>query len=249
MNFRRWTLFFFSGLFIFTFCFVGSVKGTYAVNSLSFDQLSKNGNVGDSFKVGIMINADDSVNSFDVYMTFEDQILEIGTTDSGDFFKNITSSVPKPGTYYVGGYPEGTNGKKGKGTLAYVNVKMKKAGQTQLKFICNNASAQTSKLIVGTQSASNAIDCSSTGAQSLTVNIGNAVSGSGSGTTSTASNPTPTPANALPVVQPQTGGYTPGYVAPTRLPQTGAFDEAVKAFISGGLFLGFGGALKKLVER
>ena len=243
------------GIFLSTFllviiAFLTLPVPAFAVNSLSFDAISKNGNVGDTIKIGTMISATDAVISADVKITYDASAIEILTSEGGDFFKDVSQSTSTPGTLTLTALQEGTAGKKGSGTVAYTNMKLKKSGIRQLQFLCSNTANPTSKLIVNATTASNAIDCASTGAQILGISVG------------TAGAPTPTPApgsvtptSAVPtgtVVQPGTGQpYTPGggvyTTPPTRLPQSGAVEDTIHVMIFGGLFVALGTLLRKYV--
>lgn len=236
-----------SSMLLFFCAFLLVPARAYAVNSLSFDSISKNGNVGDTIKVGIMINATDAVISADVKITYDMSALEVLTSENGDFFQSISQSLSTPGTLTISALPEGTNGKKGTGTVATANLKLKKSGTSQLKFVCSTTSSTSSKLVVGASTASNAIDCASTGAQVLGISVGTA----GAPTpTPVPGSVTPTPVGGGTVVQPGSGQpYTPGgtYTPPTRLPQSGAVEDTIYTMIFGGLFVALGTMLRKYV--
>lgn len=235
-------------LLFVTLFFLALPIQAFAVNSLSFDAISKNGNVGDTIRVGTMISATDEVISADVKITYDTSAIEILSTEAGDFFKDVSQSTSTPGTLTLTALQEGTKGKKGSGVVAYTNMKFKKSGSSQLKFLCSSTNP-TSKLIINATTASNAIDCASTGAQVLGISVG----------TAGAPTPTPAPGSVTPtasvpvgtVVQPGAGQpYSPGGVyttPPTRLPQSGAVEDTIHVMIFGGLFVALGTLLRKYV--
>lgn len=208
----------------------------YAVNSLSFDKTSVNGNINQSIAVKVNVSADDAINSADVKLKFDFNTLQVVSVEPGDFFPIITNSISTPGTLFIGALPEGTVGKKGTGTIATVNFKAIKAGASQMTYLCTDVQTNTSKLNMTADDPRNVIDCSATSAQVLAVSIGDG--------TSTPSTITPTTS----VVSSSTvQSSTQLTSSATQLPQSGAFDNTIYALISGGLFIGFGTILRRSV--
>lgn len=207
----------------------------YAVNSLSFDKTSINGNIGQSIAVKVNVNADDAINSADVKLKYDFNTLQVVSVEPGDFFPIITNSISTPGTLFIGALPEGTVGKKGTGTIATVNFKAIKAGASQITYLCTDVQTNTSKLNMTADDPRNVIDCSATSAQVLAVSIGDG--------TSTA---TVTPTTSV-VSSSTVQSSTQLTSSATQLPQSGAFENTMYALISGGLFIGFGTILRRSV--
>jgi hypothetical protein len=117
----------------------------------------------------------------------------------------------------------------------------KKAGTTEMRFDCrgNNVS-DTSKININFSSPQNVIDCSSTAANVLTINV-----------TQPGPEATPTPEGGQGTVPP--GAYVPGNTTltptPSGLPNSGFFDNTLYYIISGGALMSLGGVMHKLYAR
>ena len=200
--------------------------------------------MGDTLEVPINIHTDSGteVIGADIWITIDESYLDVQSINQGSYFPTVTGQKTSTGKIYIAGILEDTTTTKtGDGTIASVLFTPKKAGTTEMRFDCrgNNVS-DTSKININFSSPQNVIDCSSTAANVLTINV-----------TQPGPEATPTPEGGQGTGTP--GAYVPGNTTltptPSGLPNSGFFDNTLYYMISGGALVSLGGAMHKLYAR
>ncbi|MFO0704103.1 MAG: cohesin domain-containing protein [Patescibacteria group bacterium] len=238
---RGWILF----LMILGFFLFGSSASAFAISNFQFDVPTKTVKMGESVEIPIKISTDKDleVKSADLWLIFDQTALEVQTINPGDFFTETFNQLIGEKLYIAGYFTDTTTTKSGDGVYATVYMTPKKTGDTTITFDCRgNQVPDTSKINVNPQNPENIIDCSTTSQASLKIT---AVAADGSATTVT---PTPSVGGG---VNPTGNIFMPdvsGTITPTpsTLPETGYFDSTLYYILSGGLFIGVGGILRKL---
>ncbi len=229
-----------------TVFFLWFAPQSYAVNNFLFDATSKNLQMGETLEVPVNIHTDSGteVIGADIWLTIDESYLDVQSINQGSYFPTVTGQKTSTGKIYIAGILEDTTTTKtGDGTIATVLFTPKKAGTTEIKFDCrgNNVS-DTSKININFTNPQNVIDCSSTAANILTVNVGAAGSGA-----------TPTPAGGVGGATPTPASYAPGNTTltptPSALPNSGFFDNTLYYIVSGGALMSIGGIIRKLYAR
>lgn len=164
-----------------------TVSPSYA-QTLSFEPTQKGVSIGESFTVKININTSSQQTSgADAQITYDSNVLQIGTISSGGFYSNFGSNPVsgEPNKYTISGFEtDSTSTKTGTGTFAQIIFTGKASGTSTVSFDCTAGNTTDSNIIkVG---GDDIITCASLSTASYTV-------GGGGG-----SNNTPAPTN-LPV--------------------------------------------------
>lgn len=227
--------------------FVGSARAAYALSNFQFDSTTKSVKMGESLEVPVRIStdADSAVSSADLWMLFDTSMFDItNVADEGGFFADTTNQLVGSKLYVSGFFEDATTTNSGEGLFATVYLTPKKTGTSNLTFDCRgNDFADTSKINVNPQNPQNIIDCSSTQNAKLTITVTD---------DSGATEATPTPEAAAGGTTGSTDGTAVIYessdsvTTPTVLPETGYFDTTLWYIVTGGLFIGVGGILRKL---
>jgi hypothetical protein len=177
-------------------------------------------------------------------MTIDESYLDVQSINQGSYFPTVTGQKTSTGKIYIAGILEDTTTTKtGDGTIATVLFTPKKTGTTEIKFDCRgNDVSDTSKININFTNPQNVIDCSSTAANILTINVGAASNGA-----------TPTPEGGVGGATPTPANYVPGNTTltptPSGLPNSGFFDNTLYYIISGGTLMSIGGIIRKLYAR
>ena len=219
---------------------------SFAVNNFLFDSTSKNLQMGETLEVPVNIHTDSGteVIGADIWMTIDESYLDVQSINQGSYFPTVTGQKTSTGKIYIAGILEDTTTTKtGDGTIATVLFTPKKTGTTEIKFDCRgNDVSDTSKININFTNPQNVIDCSSTAANILTINVGAAGNGA-----------TPTPEGGVGGATPTPANYVPGNTTltptPSGLPNSGFFDNTLYYIISGGALMSIGGTIRKLYAR
>lgn len=206
--------------------FLGLTPLVFAVEaaSLKFTNTTATVSNGGTFQIGVTVDpGSDSVNSADVYVTYDGTLLKATGVSAGSLFPTVTNDVATSGTVYIAGMVnDPANSISSAGTIATITFQALKEGSGTLSFDCNS-----SKVVKNDLNATNVLTCSSNGTSAITVGAGG----------SSSSNPTATPTTSA-----STGGTDSA--APTELPQTGIWDNVARLAIPGAILLILGGALR-----
>ncbi len=187
---------------------------------LKFDKSTVSVNSGESFDIGIVVDAGtDSITSVDAYVLYDSTVLEPGTVTNGTFFPTVLNDITSTRVYVAGLVDDPATSKTGSGTIATVSFKALKAGTVTLSYNCGQTS-ENSQVIKNDINATDIIVCGSNETASVTAS-GSAVE------------PTSTPSASI---------------TPTELPKTGVFDNLVKVAVPGMILLLLGGALKLFLK-
>jgi len=225
------------------------VPEAFAVSNFQFDAESKTVKMGESVEIPVKISTDKDlqVKGADLWLIFDQTAFEIQNINPGDFFTDSYNQLIGEKLYVAGFFNDTTTVKSGDGLYATIYMTPKKTGTTQIKFDCRgNEYPDTSKINVNPQSPQNIIDCSTTSQFVLNVTAVAADGTTGDGV------PTATPGLAGGAGDDGVNPFMPGDTTttlsptPSTLPDSGMFDNTLYYLLSGGIFIGFGGILKKL---
>ncbi len=206
---------YFSIVLSFLFLLVVSAPVAQAA-SLKFDKTTVNVNAGETFDIGVVVDAGtDSIHTTDAYVLYDSSLLEASGVTDGTFFPSVFNDITSQRVYIGGLVDDPATSKTGSGTIATINFKALQSGTVTLSYICGE-SGETSQVIKNDINATDIITCSSNGTASVTV--------------SGAAVPTSTPSALSPT--------------PSELPKTGVLDNLVKVAIPGIMLLVLGGILK-----
>ena len=237
---------YFVTIFVVAVFFLWFAPQSFAVNNFLFDSTSKNLQMGETLEVPVNIHTDSGteVIGADIWMTIDESYLDVQSINQGSYFPTVTGQKTSTGKIYIAGILEDTTTTKtGDGTIATVLFTPKKTGTTEIKFDCRgNDVSDTSKININFTNPQNVIDCSSTAANILTINVGAASNGA-----------TPTPEGGVGGATPTPANYVPGNTTltptPSGLPNSGFFDNTLYYIISGGALMSIGGIIRKLYAR
>lgn len=202
--------------------FLGITPLVFAVEaaSLKFNNSSATVSNGGTFQIEVIVDpGSDSVNSADIYVSYDGTLLKATGVSAGSLFPTVTNDVATSGTVYIAGMVnDPANSISSSGTVAILTFEALKEGTGTLSFDCNS-----SKVVKNDLNATNVLTCTSNGTSAVTVGAGGS------------SDPTATP------VTDGTGE------TPTELPQTGIWDNVARLAIPGALLLLLGGALRLIL--
>ncbi len=202
--------------------FLGITPLVFAVEaaSLKFNNSSATVSNGGTFQIEVIVDpGSDSVNSADIYVSYDGTLLKATGVSAGSLFPTVTNDVATSGTVYIAGMVnDPANSISSSGTVAIITFEALKEGTGTLSFDCNS-----SKVVKNDLNATNVLTCTSNGTSAVTVGAGGS------------SDPTATP------VTDGTGE------TPTELPQTGIWDNVARLAIPGALLLLLGGALRLIL--
>lgn len=151
---------------------------------LKFDKTTVSVANNETFQIAVIVDpGSDSLNSVDVYVTFDATALKVTDVTAGSLFPTVSNDVSTAGKVYIAGLVNtAANSISTSGTLATITFQALKNGTATLSFDCN-----TSKIVKNDLNASNVIICSSNGTSTVTI-------GSSGGN----NQPTAVPPNQLP---------------------------------------------------
>lgn len=211
------TIFLFIGLFLFSSLVFGKVNAA----SLKFDAPSVSTTAAQTFDIDVIVDTGgEEINSTDVYITFDKDIIEAQTVSEGTFFPTVLNDITEGRVYVAGMVDDPATSKSGTGTVATITFKALKAGTTTLTYHCDSSVNETSKVIKNDIDATNIIVCSENGSTSVSVG-GSSAEESTEDTTSS-------------------GGAE-------ELPESGIFDNVVKYAAPGVILFIIGLAVKLLL--
>lgn len=201
------------GLSVFFLVSALMVQGAEAAY-LKFDQSSVSVNAGQTFTIGVVVDAGtDQVQSSDIYVTYDSTALEAQSVTPGTYFPSVLNTI-SPGRVYIAGVPQQQNQPKtGSGTVATITFMATKPAT--LSFDCTS-----STIIQYDPNSPNIIQCS----QNQTASV--IVGGVAPPATGTSDNTAGTGGTAEPT--------------PSVLPQAGFFDNTLKIAIPGLMLLTLG---------
>lgn len=197
------------------FIFIPFLKGDVLAASLSFDKTTVSETNGTTFQIAVKLDpGSDSLNSTDIYVTYDSTLLKADSVAAGSLFPTVTNDVSTSGKVYIAAMVnDPASSISTAGTVATITFEGLKDGTGSLGFDCN-----LSKTVKDDINASNVLVCSQNGSSAVTIGAGGGDSG---GTTAT---------------EPTT--------APDTLPQTGVFDNVAKVALPGIMLLLLGGILR-----
>lgn len=143
---------------------------TVKAASLKFDKTTVSVANGGTFQIAVTIDpGSDSLNSTDVYVTFDSTLLKATTVTAGNVFPTVTNDISASGRVYIAGMVnDPASSISTAGTIATITFQGLKDGTGTLSFDCN-----TSKIIKNDINATNIITCSN-GTSAVTVGAGGA---------------------------------------------------------------------------
>lgn len=207
-------------LFLFLTLFASSV----AAGSLGFDKTTVSVNAGDTFTIGVTVDAGtDAISSVDAYVLYDSSVLQANSVTAGSFFPTVLNDISSTRVYVAGLVDNPTDSKTGTGTIGTLTFQALKSGTITLTYNCGTGT-ESSQIIKNDINATNVISCSSNGSSTVTV----------SGGTATSLTPTATPS---------AGGSI------NELPQTGILENIIGFAIPGLLLVFLGGGLKFVLAR
>src|SRR3989339_1435744 len=165
------------GLFIVLPVFL---DGTQAA-SLKFDKTTATAANGATFQIAVTVDpGSDSLNSTDVYVSFDSTLLKATTVAAGSLFPTVSNDISTSGKVYIAGLVnDPASSISTTGTLATITFQALKDGTVTLSFDCN-----TSKIVKNDINASNVISCSQNGTAAVTVGSGGIVPAANTGVAS-----------------------------------------------------------------
>lgn len=184
-------------------------RGVFAA-SLKFDNTTATAGNGSTFQISVIVDpGSDSLNSTDVYVTFDSSLLKANSVAAGSLFPTVSNDTSTAGKVYIAGMVnDPASSISSSGTLATITFQGLKEGTGTLSFNCDS-----SKIIKNDIDATNVIVCSSNGTSAVTIGSGG-------------SNPAPT-------TPPDSNSNQP--VA--QLPQSGVFENVANIAFPGIILL------------
>ncbi len=178
---RRKLFFLNFGLIFLLFFFAKSTLAAY----FQFEPTTINVNSGETFTVKVNINTEgEEVNSADIYLNFDANLIEAQQVTAGSFFPTVTNDISSGSIYIAAMVNDPASPKNGIGEIATVTFKALADGSAEISFNCDN-----SKIVKADVDATNILVCSRN--NKLTLSIG-------SGGSTTSSTPAPTNVSSLP---------------------------------------------------
>jgi len=176
------------GLFIVLPVFL---DGTQAA-SLKFDKTTATAANGATFQIAVTVDpGSDSLNSTDVYVSFDSTLLKATSVAAGSLFPTVSNDISTTGKVYIAGMVDDpASSISATGILATITFQGLKEGTGTLSFDCD-----TSKIIKDDINATNVITCSQNGSSSITIGSGGGVA------------PTTPPGNNPPSQLPESGVF------------------------------------------
>lgn len=211
--------------------------------SLQFDPTTVSTTTGQTFSLKVNMNAGtDQVLSTDIYINYDQTLLEAQKVDSGTFFPSVSNTLTVPGKVYIAGMVEDpATSKTGSGTIATITFKAKKDGSIKLAFNCGQGSSSDSHIIKNDFNSTDIIQCSVNGTSTITI-------GSGSGTSATNTpTPSPTPTTASSSSSSSVATPTPTPTTLSQLPKSGTVAENISFYAAIGAVLFMVGIGAKLL--
>ena len=198
-------------LLLFLFILPKGLEAAY----LKLEPETVSTNANETFTINVDIDTEnEEVNSADVYITYDANLLEAQQVAAGSFFPTVTNDIASGRLYIAGLVEDPASSKKGTGTIATVTFKALKDGFATLSIDCSS-----SKIVKADVNATNILECSKNGSSQVTI---------GSGTTtdnnSSASNNQSSTDNSN----------------SQSLPKTGFLDNLVNVGLPGLILLTFG---------
>jgi hypothetical protein len=217
-----------NSVIVFAFLFI--VPFVAHAATLDFDPDSTTVAPNGTFTVDVDLEAGtDQVASTDIYVLYDDTILEVQQVTAGSFFPLVQPNTEEKGRLYIAGTVTSQGDyKTGTGTVATISFKAIGEGSTNMSFDCDTAVDDKSEIIQNDTSAANIIECSALQTHTVTISAtdtptSNASSSSSSSTTTTTTSTTST------------------------LPQSGVYEDMLSYAIMGGILLSAGVILRLLL--
>lgn len=206
------------------------VPDAYA-GTLNFTPSSKSVLPNTTFTVDVVIDAGtDQVAGSDIYVNYDGSYLELQSVTNGSYFPK-TSNIPTSGRLYISGVVESQGEyKTGLGTVATLSFKTLQTGNTTVRYDCNLANTETSKIVKNDINATNVINCGGNG--SLIVDISTSASGSSGGSSGSSGS---------------SGGSSTGSL-PSNLPASGVYENMMQYSLAGFALLIVGIVLRLAVR-
>ena len=108
--------------------------------SLKFDQTTVNVNAGESFDIGVVVDAgSDSITSIDAYVLYDSDVLEAGTVSEGTYFPTVLNDINSQRVYVAGLVDDPATSKTGSGTVGTISFTALKAGTVTLSYSCDES--------------------------------------------------------------------------------------------------------------
>lgn len=186
---------------------------------LQFEPSTVNTSVGQTFEAKINVTTgSDQIAAVDIYISYDQDLMELQAVNNGQFFPTVHENTSQAGKIYIyGGVNDLSKSEIGTGTVARLNFKSKKVGNTDLTFDCIAGSTTDSNIIKNDQNASDVIQCSNNG--KLTLNVVSSSDPTSTPVPTSGQNPTATSVlrpTAIPTVLPTTVST----ILPTNTPKT-----------------------------
>lgn len=194
---------------------------------LKFDKTTVTPNNGDTFQIGVVVDAgSDQITSTDAYISYDATLLQAQSVAGGSFFPTVSNNITSGKVYVAGLVDDPATYKTASGTLATITFKALKSGSGTLGFDCQSGVSGSSKIIKNDTNATNVIQCAQNGSASFTVGSGGSSSSSSSSGSSggTGTNPTS-----------------------STLPKSGVIENVAQYAVPGGILLLIGGALRLIL--
>ena len=136
---------------------------------LKFDNTTATAANGATFQLSVVIEpGSDAINSSDVYITYDQTLLNPTTVTAGTLFPTVTNDTSIGGKIYIAGMVDDpASSISTAGTIATITFKALKDGSGTLAFDCNS-----SKIIKNDINATNVIACSQNTGAAVTIGGG-----------------------------------------------------------------------------
>ena len=161
-------------LLLFLFILPKGLEAAY----LKLEPETVSTNANETFTINVNIDTEnEEVNSADVYITYDANLLEAQQVAAGSFFPTVTNDIASGRLYIAGLVEDPATSKKGTGTIAIVTFKASKDGSANLSIDCSS-----SKIVKADINASNIINCDKNAGSQVTIGSGTNASQTGSET-------------------------------------------------------------------
>lgn len=216
-------------VFVWSFFTVAAAQAA----TLKFDSTTYSITSGSTVTVQVQIDpAADQVTAANAYVLYDPTILQAQSVSAGSYFPSVSNSIGTGKVYIWAAVNNASDYKTGPGTLATITFKAIAGGTAALTFDCA-ATGDTSKISKNDTTGTNIIVCAQNGKASATVSGGVA-----------AATAAPTQAVVPTTASATATAVTPTTALPSQLPQTGAFEDTLRAVLLGSFFIFIAGAAR-----
>jgi len=158
------------------FFVVAPVMAKASAATLKFDPTTISTNVGEIFKLDVIVDAEDKeILGVDALVEFDSAICEVESITDGDFLEIGIKEFTQPGKIYIAGVVSNPGESvTGEGVLATIQCKAKAAGKTTFTYNCETGETNESNISEKSTDAPDLIQCALNGEAVVTVGGGTA---------------------------------------------------------------------------